>query len=124
MRIMKSETRDMADYARASDHRLRIGYPEEWQMKTSTFFTAFVVIAAVLAIIAMLTACGGAAMQTISLQNGTERTIKELYVYPAGSKDHGKSRGSLAPGAGARGAGPAGGGGGGASGEAGRSDGH
>ena len=97
MRLLKSETRDMADYARASDHRLRVGYPEEWQMKTSTFFTAFVVIAALLAIIAMLTACGGAAMQTISLQNSTERTIKELYVYPVGAKDHGKSRGSLAP---------------------------
>ena len=97
MRLLKSETRDMADYARASGDRLRIGYPEEWQMKNSTFFTAFVVIAAVLAIIAMLTACGGAAMQTISLQNQTDRTIKELYVFPAGSKDHGKSRGSLAP---------------------------
>jgi hypothetical protein len=97
MRLLKSETRDMADYARASDHRLRLGYPEEWQMKTSTFFTAFIAIAAVLAIIAMLTACGGAALQTISLQNQTERTIKELYVFPAGSKDRGKSRGALAP---------------------------
>lgn len=97
MRLLKTETRDMADYARASDHRLRVGYPEEWQMKTSTFFTAFIAIAAVLAIIAMLTACGGAAMQTISLQNQTERTIKELYVFPAGSKDRGKSLGALAP---------------------------
>jgi hypothetical protein len=41
--------------------------------------------------------CGGAAMHTVSLTNSTERTIKELYVYPAGSKDKGPSRGSLAP---------------------------
>jgi hypothetical protein len=55
-----------------------------------------------LAILAVLVvaACGGAAMQTISLSNQTPRTIKELYVYPVGSKDRGKSRGSLAPSAG------------------------
>jgi len=50
--------------------------------------------------LAFVTACGGAAMQTISLSNQTPRTIKELYVYPVGSKDRGKSRGSLAPSAG------------------------
>ena len=44
--------------------------------------------------------CGGAAMHTVSLTNSTERTIKELYVYPAGAKDKGASRGSLAPSAG------------------------
>jgi hypothetical protein len=44
----------------------------------------------------LLVACGGGALQTISLSNQTPRTIKELYVYPIGS-DKGKSRGSLAP---------------------------
>ncbi len=44
-----------------------------------------------------LAACGGAALQTISLSNQTQRTIKELYVYPAGAKDKGASRGALAP---------------------------
>lgn len=50
----------------------------------------------------LLVACGGATLQTISLSNQTERTIKELYVYPAGSKDKGKSRGTLAPSAGTK----------------------
>ena len=45
----------------------------------------------------VLVACGGSSLQTISLSNQTERTIKALYVYPAGSKDKGASRGSLAP---------------------------
>ena len=48
----------------------------------------------------LLVACGGSTLQTISLSNQTVRTIKELYVYPAGSKDKGKSRGALAPSAG------------------------
>jgi hypothetical protein len=49
-----------------------------------------------LAISLLLVACGGGALQTISISNQTPRTIKELYVYPVGS-DKGKSRGSLAP---------------------------
>jgi hypothetical protein len=50
----------------------------------------------------LVAACGGGAMQTISLSNQTPRTIKELYIYPIGSKDRGKSRGSLAPSAGTK----------------------
>jgi hypothetical protein len=50
-----------------------------------------------------LPACGGGAqLQTVSLVNQTERTIKEFYVFPAGAKDKGPSRGSLAPNAGAK----------------------
>jgi hypothetical protein len=51
-------------------------------------------LALILALV--VAACGGGAMQTISL------SIKELYVYPVGSKDKGKSRGSLAPSAGTK----------------------
>jgi hypothetical protein len=50
----------------------------------------------------LLVACGGAQLQTVSLVNQTERTIKELYVFPAGSKDKGPSRGTLAPAAGTK----------------------
>jgi len=46
-----------------------------------------------------VTACGGAAMQTVQLVNRTPRTIAEVYLFPAGSANHGASRGSLAPGA-------------------------
>jgi hypothetical protein len=55
-----------------------------------------------LVIALLLVACGGASLQTISLSNQTQRTIKELYVYPAGAKDKGASRGSLAPSAGTK----------------------
>jgi hypothetical protein len=47
-------------------------------------------------VLTLLVACGGGALQTISISNQTPRTIKELYVYPVGS-NKGKSRGSLAP---------------------------
>lgn len=45
----------------------------------------------------LLAACGGAAMQTVQIVNQTSRPIDELYVYPDGAADHGKSRGKLAP---------------------------
>ena len=48
-------------------------------------------------ILALLVACGGAHMQTVQLLNKTDRQINELYVYPAGSTNHGSSRGQLAP---------------------------
>lgn len=51
----------------------------------------------ILFVVAWLVACGGGAMHTVALTNSTERTIKELYVYPAGAKDKGASRGTLAP---------------------------
>jgi hypothetical protein len=54
MRLMKTETRDMADRMRASASDLRIGASEEWRMSNATFFTAFVVIAGVLAVLALV----------------------------------------------------------------------
>ncbi|CAN5441860.1 hypothetical protein BH11MYX1_BH11MYX1_50340 [soil metagenome] len=50
----------------------------------------------------LVIACGGAQLQTVSLVNQTDRTIKELYLFPAGSKDKGPSRGTLAPTAGTK----------------------
>ena len=44
-----------------------------------------------------LAACGGPALQSVKLTNGTTRAIAELYVYPLGAANHGASRGSLAP---------------------------
>src|ERR1044071_3254888 len=44
----------------------------------------------------ILTACGGASMQTISIRNASSRPIEELYVYPTGTA-RGTSRGQLAP---------------------------
>jgi hypothetical protein len=45
----------------------------------------------------VLAACGGAQLQTIQIVNKSARPIDQLYVYPAGAADHGKSRGSVAP---------------------------
>ncbi len=44
-----------------------------------------------------LAACGGAHVQNVQLVNRAPRAIEELYIYPQGAPDHGKSRGSLAP---------------------------
>jgi len=52
MRLLKTETRDMADRMRVSD--FRIGAHEEWKMSNGTFFIAFVVIAAVIALLALV----------------------------------------------------------------------
>lgn len=46
--------------------------------------------------LALVTACGGASLQTISIRNATQRPIEELYVYPTGGQ-RGTSRGQLAP---------------------------
>lgn len=46
--------------------------------------------------LALITACGGARLQTISIRNATSRPIEELYVYPTGGA-RGTSRGALAP---------------------------
>jgi hypothetical protein len=51
LRAAKSETRDMADRSR---FELRLGDPEAWHMTNTTFLTAFVAIAAVLAILALV----------------------------------------------------------------------
>jgi hypothetical protein len=48
-------------------------------------------------VLVLAAACGASQLQTIKIVNTTPRTIAELYVYPNGSADHGKSRGSLAP---------------------------
>jgi hypothetical protein len=44
----------------------------------------------------VLAACG-APMQTVQIKNASPRPITELYVYPAGSANHGASRGTVAP---------------------------
>lgn len=47
--------------------------------------------------VVLLAACGGPALHNVQLVNKTPRTIAEIYLYPAGSANHGASRGSLAP---------------------------
>ena len=96
MRLSKSETRDWADRMRVSDFRLA-PHHDDWTISNNKFFIAFVAIAAAFTLALLLVGCGGASLQTIQLSNQTERTIKELYVFPAGSKDKGASRGSVAP---------------------------
>lgn len=54
LRFAKSETRDFADRDRLLMSELRLGDPSEWGMRTSTFFTAFVAIAAGLAALALI----------------------------------------------------------------------
>lgn len=53
IRFAKSETRDLADADRATIQR-KWGEPTEWTMKSSTFFVAFVVIGAILTVIALV----------------------------------------------------------------------
>jgi hypothetical protein len=54
LRALKSETRDMAERYRASRLELRLGDPEAWQLGNAAFFTAFVAIAAVLTVLALV----------------------------------------------------------------------
>lgn len=54
MRLVRSETRDMADFARASGHRLKLGSPEEWHMSNGAFLTGFFVIAGLIAVLALV----------------------------------------------------------------------
>jgi hypothetical protein len=49
------------------------------------------------AALVLLAACGGPALHNVQLVNKTPRTIAEVYLFPAGSANHGASRGSLAP---------------------------
>ena len=53
LRFAKSETRDLADRDRARLARA-LNQPTDWHMSNSTFFVAFVVIAAVLTILALV----------------------------------------------------------------------
>jgi hypothetical protein len=50
MRVAKSETREFGERDRV---RLSLGEPSEWHMSNATFFAAFVVIAAVLTVLAI-----------------------------------------------------------------------
>jgi hypothetical protein len=50
LRVGKTETRDMAEH----DRVVRSLEAREWHMSNATFFTAFVVIAAALAVLALL----------------------------------------------------------------------
>ncbi len=50
LRLTKSETRELAD----REARSRFGEPVEWHMSNGTFFGAFVVIAAILAVLALV----------------------------------------------------------------------
>ena len=53
MRVLVSETRDMADRHRAR-RELRLGDPEAWQLGNGAFFVAFVAIAAALTVLALV----------------------------------------------------------------------
>jgi hypothetical protein len=53
IRFAKSETRDLADADRLEIQR-SWGEPTDWNMKGSAFFTALVVIGAVLTVIALI----------------------------------------------------------------------
>lgn len=53
IRFAKSETRDLADADRLAIQR-SWGEPTEWTMKSSTFFTAFVIVAILLAALALI----------------------------------------------------------------------
>ncbi len=53
IRFAKSETRDLADADRLAIRR-SWGEPTDWNMKGSTFFTAFVVIAVLLTVLALV----------------------------------------------------------------------
>jgi hypothetical protein len=54
LRLTKTETRDMADRDRLSTLDLQLGTPPAWKTSTPSFFTAFVVITAVLAVFALV----------------------------------------------------------------------
>ena len=41
--------------------------------------------------------CAGHAQQTVTLVNRTPRAIEEVYIYPQGAADHGKSKAALQP---------------------------
>lgn len=53
IRFAKSETRDLADADRLAIRR-SWGEPTDWNMKGSTFFIAFVVIAVLLTVLALV----------------------------------------------------------------------
>jgi hypothetical protein len=54
LRLTKSETRELAEREYRARSAMRLGEPQDWHMSNGTFFTAFVVIAAVLAVFALV----------------------------------------------------------------------
>jgi len=48
-------------------------------------------------VLCLLVACSSAASHSVKLTNRTPRAIEAIYVYPAGSSNHGASKGKLAP---------------------------
>jgi hypothetical protein len=54
LRLAKTETRDFAERDRVGQFTNRLGETCEWNMSNRSFFTAFVVIASVLAIVALI----------------------------------------------------------------------
>ncbi|MGE0872128.1 MAG: hypothetical protein AB7P03_26455 [Kofleriaceae bacterium] len=52
-RVARTETRDLADRERVGTFSNRFAEPVEWTMSNRSFFSAFVVIAAVLAVVAL-----------------------------------------------------------------------
>ncbi|MBL0219350.1 MAG: hypothetical protein IPQ07_36460 [Myxococcales bacterium] len=55
LHLAKSETRDLAERDYRAMSSWRLGEPTEWKLGNGTFFTAFIVICAALAVIALLT---------------------------------------------------------------------
>lgn len=53
LRVAKSETRDLAERDRVALMRA-INQPTDWKMSNRSFFTAFVVIAAFLTVLALI----------------------------------------------------------------------
>lgn len=53
LRVVRSETRDLAERDRAHVRRL-LGEPTDWQMGNRSFFAAFVGILAVLTVLALV----------------------------------------------------------------------
>ncbi len=54
LQLSKSETRDMADRDHHARAQWRLGETADWNMSNGTFFTAFVVVAALLAVLALI----------------------------------------------------------------------
>ena len=52
-RVVQTETRDLADRERAGVFTNRFAEPVEWTMSNRSFFTAFVLIAIVVAVVAL-----------------------------------------------------------------------
>jgi hypothetical protein len=54
LRVVKSETRELAERDRANLRRRMLGEPTDWQLGNRSFFAGFVVILAILAVLALV----------------------------------------------------------------------